>query len=155
MRGFVLPMRLDPPRSVGENVSRFRVEPMEQRGFVNELLDWALFNLPNVQRSSSGVSTSPVCSLWLEQSVTKARYKVIDFPIASCRIARVNSDSSMFLRMSRESGRELIEKGWGDSASNARPPVNEFHCFGPRTLNELETVKLALAESYCFVLGLV
>ena len=148
MSKFTLPERTGPRPKTGDSVPHLQLSDKSPPEFVEDLMQWAVDNLPDVREESTRISVSTTRALWLHESIPAAHDDSFMPPAGSREFAHVHADGSMHLCVSEEAYHELVEKNWGEPHPLKNEGVNEVLCYAPRDMNELEVVKLALVESY-------
>lgn len=153
MSAFVMPVRNGPRPKTGDHVPHLQLSDKSPPEFVDELMDWAVQQFPNVREEPTRISVSTTRALWLDESVSAAHDDAFMPPAGGREFAHVHADGSMHLCMSDDAVAELVEKSWGEPHPMKDQGVNEVLCYAPRNREEIEIVKLALTESYRYATG--
>lgn len=153
MNEFAMPVRTGPRPTTGDQVPHLQLSDKSPPEYVEELIRWAVSTFSDVREEATRISVASTRALWLDKTVPVAHDDAFMPPPGSREFAHVHADGSMHLCMSDDAIRELVEKRWGEPHPLKHQGVNEVLCYAPRTAEELEIVKAALAESYCYATG--
>ncbi len=153
MKTLTLPERQGPRPKTGDQVPHLQFSDQSPPEYVSELMDWALSAFADVREEPTRISVATTRALWLDESVPPAHDDAFMPPLGGREFAHVHADGSMHLCVSDKAARELVEKRWGEPHPMKDQGVNEVLCYAPRSLEEIEIVKLALIESYQYATG--
>lgn len=151
-----LPVRSGPKPATTSSLPHSQLDQHGPDNVVQALHKFA-FALPGVEDKPSGVSV-PGARAMVMHDHAKCNHKAFMVGREFAHIHPSPDSGSLHVQLPKQDALEVIKKGWGEEhylVTQGHLPVGLVMVFSPRSMNELETVKVIVTRSYDYANGQV